>query len=53
MSTTEVVGAAIVDAFEVVSEPGTDMLLQAGSISKAIAALTALTLAESGALRPS
>lgn len=50
MSTTEVVGAAIVDAFEVVSEPGTDMLLQAGSISKAIAALTALTLAESGAL---
>ncbi|HST18329.1 MAG TPA: serine hydrolase domain-containing protein [Gaiellaceae bacterium] len=50
MSATEVVGAAIVAEFEVVSEAGTDMLLQAGSISKAIAALTALTLVESGAL---
>jgi CubicO group peptidase (beta-lactamase class C family) len=50
VSTTEVVGAAIVDGFELVSEPGTDMLLQAGSISKAIAALTALTLVESGEL---
>ena len=39
---TEVVGAAVVDAFEPGSEPGTDMLLQAGSSSKAVAALTAL-----------
>jgi hypothetical protein len=46
VSTTEVVGAAIVDGFEVFSEPGTDMLLQAGSISRAIAALTALTFDE-------
>jgi hypothetical protein len=44
VSATKVVGAAIVEGFEVVSEPGTDMLLQAGSISRAIAALTAPSL---------
>ena len=43
MSVTEVVGAAVVDAFELGSEPGTDMLLQAGSSSRAVAALTALS----------
>lgn len=42
MNGSEVVGAAVVDAFELGSEPGTDMLLQAGSSSRAIAALTAL-----------
>jgi hypothetical protein len=42
VSVTEVVGAAVVHAFELGSEPGTDMLLQAGSSSKAVAALTAL-----------
>jgi hypothetical protein len=41
VSATEVVDAAVVGGFEVVSEPGTDMLLQAGSISEAIAAPTA------------